>query len=610
MVFKKRQHPARTRWMAAALGLGMMVSGAPASLADVPALSVVGGQVQANGKAAELSGMSLFWSNTGWGGERYYNAGAVKAVKTFFGGNLVRVAVGVDESGGYLSDREGNLARARAAIDAAIANDLYVIIDWHSHYAHEHEAEAIAFFKDMATRYGKKNHVIYEIFNEPKNDVSWAQHVKPYAQRVVAAIRAIDPDNLIVVGNPTWSQDVDVAAADPIRGVTNLAYTLHFYAGTHGEGLRDKARKAMNLGAALFVTEWGTVNADGNGGVAQAETDRWVQFMKQYHLGNANWALNDKSEGASALKPNTRTDGQWGTEVLTASGLYVRDMIRSWTSVGSGGGSGGGTGGGASGYPNAVNLPGRVEAEQYTAATDKTAGNANTAAVTQCTYYGLGVDVQNASGGTCNVGWTQAGEQLRYRIGTAGGRYDLNVRLASLYNGQRARIAINGQEVGVVSTSGGGWQAWTTETLRNVDVPAGATITVDFLDSGVNLDYLNFATVNNGGTPTNPPGSGGGSTTATCRIGSVDQWNGGFVVNDIEVTNSGSTALKWRVAVEFDQAVKLTQNWSSNLVSTETSRFVFDGLSWNGQLQSGQKANFGFQGTHTGSLGQPRCKVL
>lgn len=90
----------------------------------------------------------------------------------------------------------------------------------------------------------------------------------------------------------------------------------------------------------------------------------------------------------------------------------------------------------------------------------------------------------------------------------------------------------------------------------------------------------------------------------------MDQWNGGFVVNDIEVTNSGSTALKWRVAVEFDQAVKLTQNWSSNLVSTETSRFVFDGLSWNGQLQSGQKANFGFQGTHTGSLGQPRCKVL
>ena len=40
----------------------------------------------------------------------------------------------------------------------------------------------------------------------------------------------------------------------------------HFMRGTHGEGLRDKARKAMNLGAALFVTEWGTVNADGNGG--------------------------------------------------------------------------------------------------------------------------------------------------------------------------------------------------------------------------------------------------------------------------------------------------------------------------------------------------------
>lgn len=287
---------------------GLMLSALTVSgslLAAPPELSVEGSTITANGEAASLSGMSLFWSNTGWGGEKYYTAESVGGVKTFFEGNLVRAAMGVEESGGYLSDREGNLQRVYEVVDAAIANDMYVIIDWHSHYAHEYEQEAIEFFETMARKYGDTSHVIYEIFNEPKNDVTWAGDVKPYAERVIAAIRAIDPDNLIVVGSPTWSQDVDVAASDPIRGYDNIAYALHFYAGTHGQSLRDRARQAMDQGIALFVTEWGSVNANGDGGVAQAETDRWVAFMKEHSIGNANWSLNDKSEGASALTPGT-----------------------------------------------------------------------------------------------------------------------------------------------------------------------------------------------------------------------------------------------------------------------------------------------------------------
>ena len=39
--------------------------------------------------------------------------------------------------------------------------------------------------------------------------------------------------NLIIVGTPFWAQNVDEAADDPLSG-TNIAYTLHFYAGSHG----------------------------------------------------------------------------------------------------------------------------------------------------------------------------------------------------------------------------------------------------------------------------------------------------------------------------------------------------------------------------------------
>lgn len=307
---------------------------ATATAQAVDPLAVQGNRIVANGEPASFSGTSLFWSNTGWGGEKYYNAGAVAWVKSDWNATLVRAAMGVDESGGYLSDPNGNRNRVLAVVDAAIANDMYVIIDWHSHRAEQNQSQAIAFFQDMAQRYGNTNNVIYEIYNEPLQ-VSWSGTIKPYAQAVISAIRAIDPDNLIVVGTPTWSQDVDVASQDPITGHSNIAYTLHFYAGTHGQFLRDKARTAMDNGIALFVTEWGAVNADGNGAVAVDNTYAWVDFMRANGISNANWALNDKAEGASSLVPDSAANGGWSDSQLTASGTLVKSIVSDWSGGGS-----------------------------------------------------------------------------------------------------------------------------------------------------------------------------------------------------------------------------------------------------------------------------------
>jgi aryl-phospho-beta-D-glucosidase BglC (GH1 family) len=131
------------------------------------------------------------------------------------------------------------------------------------------------------------------------------------------------------VGTPTWSQDVDVASQDPIMG-TNIAYTLHFYAGTHGQSLRDKAMTAMNNGIALMVTEWGAVNADGDGAVAEASSNEWMAFLKQHNLTHLNWAVSDKSEGASIINPGADPNGNWTASDLTASGSYVKGVISNW----------------------------------------------------------------------------------------------------------------------------------------------------------------------------------------------------------------------------------------------------------------------------------------
>lgn len=297
------------------------------------ALSVKGATIVGHhGQAVSLAGPSLFWSNSGWKAERFYNAQVVKKVREDWNAGLIRAAMGVEDLGGYLHDPETNIAKVQAVVDAAIEEGLYVIIDWHSHKAEKRPDEAIKFFETMAAKYGDVPNVIYEIYNEPLEASGWSEAIKPYAEKVIAKIRAIDPDNLIVVGTRKWSQEVDEAAADPIEGYDNIVYTLHFYAGTHGAELRAKAKRALESGVALMVTEWGTVNADGDGGIAKAETQRWLEFMREHKLSHAMWSLHDKKEGASMLKPGAETNGSWDDEDFTKAGLYARSIIRGWSS--------------------------------------------------------------------------------------------------------------------------------------------------------------------------------------------------------------------------------------------------------------------------------------
>ncbi|QEI06711.1 glycoside hydrolase family 5 protein [Pigmentiphaga aceris] len=301
----------------------LLLAAAPMSgpaYADVRPLSVANGKVLAGNAPANLAGVSLFWSNTGWGGEKFYTREIVKHLKDEWRASVIRIPVGVEQAGGYLDDPVGNLARTEAVIQAAIEQDMYVIVDWHSHEAELHEVEAADFFRQIASKYGQYRHVIYEIYNEPLQ-VSWDNTIKPYAERMIQVIRAEDKDNLIVVGTPGWSQDVDVASRAPINA-NNVAYALHFYADTHGEQQRDKAKVALQNKLPLFVTEWGSVNAHGDGQVNREQTEAWMRFLRSNDISHVSWAINDKAEGASAYLPNSMT--------LTPSGSLAKSIVESW----------------------------------------------------------------------------------------------------------------------------------------------------------------------------------------------------------------------------------------------------------------------------------------
>ena len=195
--------------------------------------------VDKNGKEVVLHGMSFGWHNW-W--PRFYNAGAVHELVTKWNCTVIRAAMGIEPNdSGYLKSPKRSIELMKNVIDACIKENVYVIIDWHDHNIHQQEA--IEFFSMVAKEYGNYPHLIYEIFNEPDHE-SWAE-VKSYSEAVIKAIRANDPDNIILIGSPHWSQDVHLAAADPITGYDNLMYTMHFYAGTHKKWLRDRADAAI-----------------------------------------------------------------------------------------------------------------------------------------------------------------------------------------------------------------------------------------------------------------------------------------------------------------------------------------------------------------------------
>lgn len=79
-----------------------------------------------------------------------------------------------------------------------------------------------------------------------------------------------------------------------------------------------------------MVTEWGTVNYDGDGPVDEASVSEWMDFIRRNDLSHANWSVSNKQEGAAIFKPGTSFDGPWSEADFTASGLYVRDIVRGW----------------------------------------------------------------------------------------------------------------------------------------------------------------------------------------------------------------------------------------------------------------------------------------
>lgn len=280
----------------------------------------------AAGAEVQVRGMSLYWSILNQSIDFYSEAGISSMVKDMKV-EIVRAAIATTENwggpvSGFIRDPDGQRELIEQTVQAAIKNDIYVIIDWHSHTADQQEEEAIAFFSEMSQKYGMYKNVIFEIFNEPTKQ-SWTK-IKEYADKVVAAIRE-HSKNLILVGNPSWDQTPNQAIGAEIEDpLHNVAYTFHYYANSHGISSQGKnAERAMKAGLSIFVSEWGTGNADGKGAPDVQRNDDWQAWMDKYKLSSANWSASKINEGTAAFTSEATTDSL----VYSVSGELVKSYL-------------------------------------------------------------------------------------------------------------------------------------------------------------------------------------------------------------------------------------------------------------------------------------------
>ena len=417
----------------------------------------------------QVTGMSFFWSN--WS-QRFYTAEMVEKMADEYSCEVVRASYGIQDSG--VPHDKSDVDRIKTVVDAAIDNGVYVILDWHSHGAQNNPEEAVDFFGMMAEEYGSYDNVIFELYNEPKN-VDWPT-VKEYAEIVIPEIRK-HSDNLIIVGSPTWSQDVDIASEDPVDG-ENIAYALHFYAGTHKASLRSKAERALDNGIALFVTEWGSVDSSGNGAIDYDSTAEWINWMNENNISWCNWAVNDKDESSSIFNTagdyteagnllkyiisecNSNSEWKTGTQDEDKPFSFDREDYKVVEK------------------PREIkthSLPGKVEAEDYSEMD--------------------GIQLEGCGEGGQNIGYIETGDSISYSVDVkTAGEYTVSFRVASQDGG--GVISLESEDGEVASAEvpkTGDWQSWETITVK-AELEAGEQeLTIGVPSGGFNVNWIEFA---------------------------------------------------------------------------------------------------------------------
>ncbi len=243
-------------------------------------------------------------------------------------GNFVRLAM---YASAYCdkAHQEESYEMMKRGIEAGVASDMYVLVDWHmleKGDPNEEADEAEEFFEKITSEYSDCPNLIFEICNEPNGSAGWSD-VMTYADRIIPVIRKNIPDAVILVGTPEWDRNLAAAVMRPLD-FDNIMYVLHFYAASHKEGLRGELVAAHDRGLPVFISECGLSEASGDGDIDFESAAEWFTYLNDNMISYAVWSMSDKDESSAFFKHGFDPGGPIEDKDLTLTGLWVRELIR------------------------------------------------------------------------------------------------------------------------------------------------------------------------------------------------------------------------------------------------------------------------------------------
>lgn len=584
---------------------------------------------------------------------QYINRDAFQSLRDEWGINMVRLAL-YPREGGYLQGSQAKMdAKIEEAVTAANELGMYVILDWHvlNYNPNEDAAKAEEFFTKYAAKYKNLKNVLYEIDNEPTS-TSWydgsGNDLYTYSKRLTKAIRATGNQSIVICGTNTWSQDVDAVAAKPLSadGLTDVAYTLHFYAGTHYDNIKNKLRTALAAGTPVFVTEFGITDASGWGGIDIANANDWMTLLTRNNISYAAWSLCNKGEGASYLKESTSKTSKWTGIELSTSGIWLVNTSRRIQAMIDGASQSSGTEtGGSTTEPTTDPTPDPMpdptpsepsEPTNPTAPTEPTTPSEPQTTTTGLTAeaavssdWGMGanvnVTVNNPSDATYTGGWkvefdldgtitnlwcgkivSHTGNH--YVVSDAswnasiapkhGTSFGFGMTKAPTSSALPANLTVNGvaadasQGASDGASDGASQESGTAESSKDSTDPK-APDTPKASDDQKASDGQKTDSSDSQSTDTKPadPKPAASDLTVEAKVNS--NWMLGATVQ-VEVGNTTDTAHEGGWAIEFDLDGDITNLWNGTIASHKGNHYVITNASWNGTIWAKQNVTFGF----------------
>lgn len=337
-----------------------------------------------DGKPVQLRGMSSHGLQ--WKGCSDITEANMKCLRNDWNANIFRIAVYVDEEGGYAYNQTHRDKYVDQLVKWTAEQGMYLLIDWHvltpgnplsAVYRKRPDGRDLAadFFTYCARRYQNQKHILYELCNEPNGTdyqnkkhnnekypkfweprVTWMDNIKPHCEQMLKIIRSYDKDVVCICGTPHWSQrPQDVIGHEPVdekgNAYNNLMYTFHFYAASHNDGRHIETdvkfwdvdfMKFFKTGCdsvpcilkslPIFVTEWGTTDAGGWNNFSPELSDMWMKIFNGDNDGKqkvswCNWNFSSEGGACASLKWDDGNMQPFDKSILTESGEYVFNQL-------------------------------------------------------------------------------------------------------------------------------------------------------------------------------------------------------------------------------------------------------------------------------------------